>query len=161
MLICTKILITAPPFYEIKYTQDNDNSCAVVSAIFVCKIREASNIISVFNWIKALLFSAARWTETEQAQRERERESVYNGLDHRSNRNMRCVNRVLIKLEPLKWICVNALLTVLPRWFAQSFKIAILDKCIYVFIYIQCVHAFINLQPKFWKCWAVFFFFFE
>ncbi len=37
-----------------------------VLAILACKIREASNMIHVFNWIKALLFSAACWTETEQ-----------------------------------------------------------------------------------------------
>ncbi len=30
--------------------------------------------MSVFNLFKALLFSAARWTETEQMQRERDRD---------------------------------------------------------------------------------------
>ncbi len=39
--------------------KDNDNSGAVISAILAsCKIREASKIISVFNRVKALLFSA-------------------------------------------------------------------------------------------------------
>ncbi len=132
-----------------------------------CKIREACNIIFVFNWIKALLFSAARWTETEQTDGERKRERE-RGVCARAGKarplaavpailrdsermfgrfilggkkiakgvcdvaklatlcisispttnwakgqteNTRCVNRALIKLVPLKWICVNALLT--------------------------------------------------
>ncbi len=58
-------------------TQGNDNSCAVISAMLAsCKIREASKIISVFNWIKhcSSLPAAARWTETEQTRSERESE---------------------------------------------------------------------------------------
>ncbi len=52
-------------------TQDNDNSCAVISAIIICKIREASNIISVFN--KVLLLSAGCRTLIRYTERERER----------------------------------------------------------------------------------------
>ncbi len=47
MLICTKILIIEPSSDEIKYTDDKDNSCAVILAILACKIRETSKIISV------------------------------------------------------------------------------------------------------------------
>ncbi len=37
-----KIMIIALSSDEIKYTQDKDNSCAVISAILACKIREAT-----------------------------------------------------------------------------------------------------------------------
>ncbi len=47
-------------------------ACAVISALLAsCKIREASKIISIFNWIKALLFFAGccalnrNWTDAE------------------------------------------------------------------------------------------------
>ncbi len=129
----------------------------------------------MFNWIKALLLSAARWADAErererercvraeQTQRERERErercvrvlgaqdlalaqywrvsetrfgrffegkkvakgvcnvtklatlcisiSPTTGWATGQTENTRCVNRALKKLVPLKWICVNALLT--------------------------------------------------
>ncbi len=46
-----------------KIRHDKDNSCAVISAIFACKIREATQYLF---WLNALVLSAVRWTEQTQ-----------------------------------------------------------------------------------------------